>query len=78
MQPRDRLEIPLWKNVTEGEWSDWKWQLANRITTVERLKQVININEEETAAIGRSLGKLRMAITPYYASLMDPGTPHAR
>ncbi|HCP07602.1 MAG TPA: lysine 2,3-aminomutase, partial [Synergistaceae bacterium] len=44
---RDRKEIPLWKGVSDQEWNDWKWQLANRITTVDQLRQVININEEE-------------------------------
>ena len=75
MKPRDRREIPLWKSVTDAEWNDWKWQLANRITTVEQLRQVIDIDDEEAAKVGRSLGKLRMAITPYFASLMDPGDP---
>ena len=34
-------EIELWKNVTEEEWNDWKWQVRNRVTDVETLKQVI-------------------------------------
>jgi lysine 2,3-aminomutase len=75
MKPRDRREIPLWKNVTDAEWNDWKWQLANRVTTIEQLRQVIDIDDEEAAKVSRSLGKLRMAITPYYASLMDPKDP---
>ncbi|HRV72008.1 MAG TPA: lysine 2,3-aminomutase [Thermovirgaceae bacterium] len=75
MQPRDRREIPLWKGVSDAEWNDWKWQVANRITTVEQLRQVIDIDDEEAEKVSRSLGKLRMAITPYYASLMDPKDP---
>jgi lysine 2,3-aminomutase len=75
MQPRDRREIPLWKGVSDAEWNDWKWQVANRITTVEQLRQVIDIDDEEAGKVSRSLGKLRMAITPYYASLMDPKDP---
>ena len=42
-------DIPLWKNVTQAEWDDWKWQLRNRITTVEQLKQVVNLTPEEEA-----------------------------
>ncbi len=75
MQPRDRREIPLWKGVSDTEWNDWKWQVENRITTVEQLRQVIDIDDEEAGKVSRSLGKLRMAITPYYASLMDPKDP---
>ena len=69
-------DIPLWKNVKPEEWSDWKWQLRNRITTVDQLKQVINLTPEEEAGVKESLKVLRMAITPYFATLMDPNDPH--
>jgi hypothetical protein len=68
---RDYKDIPLWKDVKEEDWDDWKWQLANRITTVKELRQVVPLSEEEASAIKQSLTRLRMAITPYYASLMD-------
>ncbi|ACR79671.1 MULTISPECIES: lysine 2,3-aminomutase [Kosmotoga] len=72
---RDYKKIPLWKDVTEKEWNDWRWQVRNRITTVEQLKQVINITKEEEEGIKNCLKTLRMAITPYYATLMDPDNP---
>lgn len=72
---RDYKKIPLWKDVTEKEWNDWHWQVRNRITTVEQLKQVINITKEEEEGIKNCLKTLRMAITPYYATLMDPDNP---
>ncbi|MEA3508574.1 MAG: KamA family radical SAM protein, partial [Synergistota bacterium] len=75
MQIRNWREVSLWKGVGDAEWNDWQWQIANRITTVEDLRKVINISDEEAATIQKSLGKLRMAITPYYASLMDPDDP---
>lgn len=68
---RDYKDIPLWKDVKEEDWDDWRWQLANRITTVKELRQVVPLSEEEASAIKQSLTRLRMAITPYYASLMD-------
>jgi len=54
------------------EWNDWKWQFRNRITTTEALSQVISLGEKERREIEASLGRFRMAITPYFASLMDP------
>jgi len=69
---RDYHEISLWKDVTKKEWNDWKWQVKNRITNVEDLKKVIDLTDEETKEIEDSLSTLRMAITPYYATLMDP------
>lgn len=68
-------EIPLWKEVAQEEWNDWRWQISHRITSLEELAQVIDLNQEEKEAISKSLGTLRMAITPYYASLMSPDDP---
>jgi lysine 2,3-aminomutase len=65
-------EIPLWKNVTAKEWNDWRWQLRNRVTSVDQLIQVVEMTSEEKDMVNRALKSLRMAITPYYASLMDP------
>jgi len=57
------------------EWMNWKWQYSHRITTVETLSQLITLGEKEKSEILTSLGSFRMAITPYYASLMDPEDP---
>ena len=64
-------------NVTEDspEWNDWKWQFRHRITTVEALSQIISLSEKEQLEISQSLSRFRMAITPYFASLMDPEDP---
>ena len=72
---RNYKDITLWENVAEEDWNDWRWQLSNRITTVEELKQVISLTEEEQRGVQMSLKKLRMAITPYYVSLMNPADP---
>jgi len=58
------------------EWQDWKWQIRNRITTVEQLEKVVCLSEKEKENISLCLKNFRMAITPYYASLMDPVDPN--
>ncbi len=68
-------EIPLYKGVTAKQWNDWKWQVRNRITDVDTLAKVINLTDDEKEEIRNSMKYLRMAITPYYASLMDPDDP---
>ncbi|MBN2218958.1 MAG: lysine 2,3-aminomutase [Kosmotogaceae bacterium] len=68
---RDYREIPMWSNVTPAQWSDWRWQVANRVKTVEALRQIIDITEEEAHGVAECLRTLRMSITPYYATLMD-------
>ncbi len=72
---RSYREIPMWQDITDKQWNDWHWQVANRITEIEQLKQVINLTGEEEEGIRNCLQTLRMAITPYYALLMDPDDP---
>jgi lysine 2,3-aminomutase len=52
-------------------WSDWHSQLQHCITTVEQLRQWINVTKQEEKAIKACAAKYRWSITPYYASLMD-------
>jgi hypothetical protein len=66
----------LFADVPEELWNDWRWQVRNRIETVEDLKAYLNITPEEEEGIRRCLGTLRMAITPYYLSLIDLDDPH--
>ncbi len=68
-------EIELWKDVKPEEWNDWRWQVENRIDTVEKLKKIINVTEKEEEDIGKVLEKFRMGITPYYAAHMDKDDP---
>lgn len=62
----------MWKDVSENDWNSWRWQLRNRITSIEHLQQVIQLSAEEKDGISNCLESLRMAITPYYATLMNP------
>ena len=57
------------------EANSWKWQLTNKITTVEQLEKYINLDETSKVEIKRVLTEQPMSITPYYASLMDPNDP---
>lgn len=66
----------LFPNATDEEWNDWKWQLKNRIETLDELKRLIPLTEEEEVGVSECLGSLRMAITPYYLSLIDPDDDH--
>ena len=74
MKTNRRFE--LFKDITEDQWNDWKWQLENRIETVDELKKYIPLTEEEEEGARKCLTTLRMAITPYYLSLIDPDNPH--
>lgn len=65
----------LFPNVTDEQWNDWKWQVKNRIETLEDLKKYVSLTPEEEEGVKKTLQTLRMAITPYYVSLIDPNNP---
>ncbi len=65
-------DIPMFKDVSSEEWNDWRWQWQNRIEDVDRLTQVLSLTPEAVSGVEKALTKVRMAITPYYASLIDP------
>ena len=62
--------------VTDEQWNDWHWQVKNRIETLDQLKKYIRLTPDEEEGIRESLKTLRMAITPYYLSLIDPDNPY--
>lgn len=65
----------LFADVPENLWNDWHWQVANRAETIEDLKKYMNLTPDEEAGVAKTLGKLRMAVTPYYLSLIDLNDP---
>ncbi len=66
---------PFWENIPDDKWMNWRWQMSNRLNTVEELEQVINLTESERKALS-SEGLFRVDITPYFASLIDPDDPN--
>jgi lysine 2,3-aminomutase len=70
------LHRKLFPDVTDVQWNDWKWQLKNRIETLEELKKYVHLTSEEENGVKESLKTLRMAITPYYLSLINSDNPN--
>jgi lysine 2,3-aminomutase len=63
----------FWSHVPDHDWNDWKWQLKNRITSIEYLERLMpTLTPEERAGTILSNSKLAMAITPYFFNLIDP------
>ena len=66
----------MFPDVTDEQWNDWKWQVKNRIETLDELKKYVSLTAEEEEGVKQTLKTLRMAITPYYLSLINPDDPH--
>ncbi|HOQ04937.1 MAG TPA: KamA family radical SAM protein [Anaerohalosphaeraceae bacterium] len=57
------------KSPAGSQWSDWRWQIRNRIRTLEQLSAYLP-GLSERADLKAVIAKYPMAITPYYASLI--------
>src|SRR5665213_1481966 len=62
-----------WRDVSDADWNDWKWQLKHRITSAEQLQKFLpTLTPEEFAGAKLANTKLALAITPYFFNLIDP------
>ncbi len=57
--------------IARKEWNDWKWQLKNRLTSVDDVIRVLHPSEKIIEGIRIATKHFRMSITPYYAGLID-------
>lgn len=57
-------------NITDRQWNDWRWQIANRIHTRAVLEKFLTLAPMEEMALNETKARLPLAITPYYLSLL--------
>lgn len=67
--------IKAWKGVSQKEWNDPRWQLANTVTDVEGLAKVIKLTEDERKDIEKACAHSKFRATPYFLSLIDESNP---
>jgi lysine 2,3-aminomutase len=67
---------PLWRDVPDAQWNNWRWQSQNAIRSVRQLRDLLPFTPEELEAIGELEAHYKLAIPPYYFSLIDPDNPN--
>lgn len=65
---------PLYEDVPDEKWNNWRWQLSNRINTPDEFDKVIPLTASERQALSAA-HLFRVDITPYFISLIDPNDP---
>lgn len=63
-------------DASDEDWSDWKWQLSNRIDHVEMLSNFVKLTDKERKEIKDVSQSLRWALSPYYMALVMCDEPH--
>jgi lysine 2,3-aminomutase len=82
--PAASVRHPIWKDVPDHLWGDWKWQLRHRVSSLAQLEGLLELTPSERRGIQQRSGEFPMAITPHYLSLMGgpdcavrrQGVPH--
>jgi lysine 2,3-aminomutase len=67
--------MPRPPHVTPERWTDWVWQMQERVRSAGDLAGFVRPDPDEVRAIEALAERFRFVITPYYASLMDPDDP---
>ena len=74
-RPAVSRRAPLWEDVPDEKWNDWRWQLSNRVNDLAEIEQVLNLTDDERDGLSAP-DKFRVDITPYFISLIDPNDPN--
>ncbi len=61
-----------WGGVSAKDWSDWRWQLRNRVTTLAGLEERLTLTSGERAGVLLAGNKLALAVTPHFFNLIEP------
>ena len=65
-----------WADVAQADWEDWRWQLKNRVSSLEGLQSRIpDLTPQEIEGAQLADTKLAMAITPHFFNLIDGNDP---
>ncbi len=57
---------------SEADWNDYKWQLKHRVSDIDTLSKILQLEDDEVDAIKKVSDLYRWSISPYYLSLIDP------
>ncbi len=72
--PFPSRRAPIYADVPDDKWNDWRWQLSHRLNSVEDFDQILTLTDSERKALSTQ-GLFRVDITPYFISLIDPDDP---
>jgi len=73
--PFSSRRAPIYADVPDEKWNDWRWQLSHRLNNVEEIEKILTLTDSERKAL--NAGNLfRVDITPYFISLIRPDDPN--
>ena len=65
----------LGETYNQERWNDWRWQMRHRLTKLEHFQRLLRLSAAEEQGLLIAPEKFAVAVTPYFASLLDPEDP---
>ncbi len=56
-------------------WNDWRWQMRHRLTRLDQFERLLDLTDAERRGLLLASEKFSVAVTPHFASLLDPRDP---
>ncbi len=72
---RDEICRALGVPYDPEQWKDWRWQMRHRLTRLEQFERLVHLTESERRGLTLASEKFSVAVTPQFATLIDPDDP---
>ncbi len=72
---REQICTILNEPYDPDHWNDWRWQMRHRFTRLDQFEKLLDLTESERRGLSLASEKFSVAITPQFATLIDPHDP---
>ncbi len=63
------------RDISVDDWSNFRWQMKNRVQSLEETERYLRLSQEERAGILLTGTKLASAVTPHFFNLIEADNP---
>lgn len=64
-----------WKDISDRDWTDWRWQMRSALSSLSDFRECFDLVESEVGGFGEGAPEFKILTTPYYASLASSTEP---
>ncbi|HEY9298479.1 MAG TPA: KamA family radical SAM protein [Phormidium sp.] len=72
---REKISQILGEAYDRDRWNDWRWQMRHRLSKLEHFQSLLQLTPAEEQGLLLAPEKFAVAVTPHFASLLDPEDP---
>jgi lysine 2,3-aminomutase len=75
LSTEEKSVLNLFPGSTELDWEDWRWQIRNRVRSIDTITKFMKLTPQEERGVVGAGDKLTMSIPPYFLALIDGSNP---